>query len=373
MKNSFIVEQKSLFSILSSMQPICTKKTALDITAYIMFQVGYKELILKSTDLEISLQSSQMLKESEVMEQQTFLVLGKRIFELVKELDEDIAFTVTDNQLHLTSGAVKLSLNIKSPEDFPPFPERIENLMQFDAAFLLQLLSKVSFLIPQNNANHALNGLFWEISDTEFKMTATDGHCLSQVRTTSYVLQENKKWLLPRRAIFELKKIVESSGVANVFLGLCGNQLVFSGDTFNFFTKLLHSSFPEYNAILERQTFIPAQVDKNHFIKTLRRSSCLLSGQFIATTFNFAPEQLRVSMQNKEVGKLEEQVPLLSFNGQPINVSFYAPYLLNGLQVFSDEIISFSLKNAAKPVIFELNGENFSMIYLVMPVAEVQA
>ena len=40
------------------------------------------------------------------------------------------------------------------------------------------MLDKVAFLIPQNNANPALNGLYFEISDTEFKMTTTDGHCL---------------------------------------------------------------------------------------------------------------------------------------------------------------------------------------------------
>ncbi len=51
--------------------------------------------------------------------------------------------------------------------------------MQLDASFLLTILDKVSFLIPQNNANPALNGLFLEISDSELMMTTTDGHCLS--------------------------------------------------------------------------------------------------------------------------------------------------------------------------------------------------
>jgi DNA polymerase-3 subunit beta len=369
MKNSFVIEQKSLLAVLASMQPICAKRTTLDTTTYILFQVGYKELVLKSTDLEISLQASHLLKESDITEQQTFLVLGKRIFELVKELEGDITFHIVDNQLHLKLGSVSLALNIKSSEEFPPFPERIENLMELDAPFLLQMLSKVSFVIPQNNANPALNGLFWEISDKEFKMTATDGHCLAQAKTTRYMLEGNRKWLLPRRAVFELKKILESSQISTLFLGVCGNQLVFSGDSFNFFTKLLHNNFPEYNAILERETFVPAQVDRGHFIKALRRSACLLSGQFIATSFGFAQDMLKVSMQNKEVGHLEEHVPLSDFNGDHVDVRFYAPYLLSGLHVFSDDKISFYLKNGSKPVIFESENDQFALLYLVMPVA----
>jgi len=374
MKNTFVAEQKPLLSILASMQPICTKRTTLDATTAILFQVGHKELVLKSTDLEISLQSSYVLKESNITEPRSFLVNGRRLFDLVKELEDDITFSLDDKQLLLKAGPVNLTLNMRDPEDFPPFPERIENLMQLDAAFLLELLNKVAFLIPQNNANPGLNGLFLEITDKELKMTATDGHCLAQVRTGAYTLDEPKKWLLPRRAIFEVKKILEGSADANIFLGLCGNQLVFSGESFNFFTKLLVDSFPAYASILEKKGFVPARADRLHFIKTLRRSACLLSGQFIATTFGFAPEKLKVSMHNKEVGKLQEEVPIADFKGDAFDIRFYAPYLLNGLQAFSDEQIQFYLQSSSKPIMFEADGgaeqHTYHMMYLVMPVAQ---
>ncbi len=371
MENTFIVEQKPFLSILSSIQPICTKRTTLDTTSYILFQVGHKELVLKSTDLEISLQSSYLLKESDVdgSQPRLFLVSGKRLFDLVKELDGDIAFTITDKQLLLKTGSVNLALNIKDAQEFPPFPERIENLMQLDAPFILQMISRVAFLIPQNNANPALNGLFLEISDSEMKMTSTDGHCLAQASTKKYTLEEPKKWLLPRRAIFEVKKILEGSSEKMIFLGVCGNQLVFSGESFNFFTKLLVDPFPQYSAILDKEGFVPAKVDRSCLIKTLRRSACLLSGQFIATQFDFESDKINVSIQNKEVGKLQEQVPLNDFTGEKLGIRFYAPYLLSGLQAFTDDTLTFYLKNASKPIIFESEQEDSQVRYLVMPVA----
>lgn len=369
MENRFVVEQKPFLSLLSAMQPICTKRTTLDATTYIMFAVGHKELVLKSTDLEISLQSSYLAKNSTVDQPFLFLVSGRRIFDLVKELEGDIEFICENNQLTLKSGSVDLALNIKDAQEFPPFPERIENLMQLSASFLLEMLDKVAFLIPQNNANQALNGLYLEISDTEFKMTTTDGHCLAQVSTKKYTLPEPKKWLLPRRAIFEVKKILESAPDGTIFLGVCGNQLVFSGESFNFFSKLLADPFPQYTSILNREGFKGALVDRNQLIKTLRRSSCLLSGQFIATNFGFEPERLQVSMQNKEVGKLQEALPLQEFSGAKLDVRFYAPYLLSGLQAFSDNQVKFFLKNASRPIIFETETEQSHLTYLVMPVS----
>ncbi|HSW73656.1 MAG TPA: DNA polymerase III subunit beta [Candidatus Limnocylindria bacterium] len=369
-ENSFTVDQKPFAAILSSLQPICTKRTTLDATTYVLLQIGHKELVVKSTDLEISLQSSYLVKQSSLTSPQSVLVPGKRLFEVVKELEGDIEFAIADQQLQLKSGgAVSLALNLKDVQDFPPFPERIENLMQLEAEFLLDMLSKVVFLIPTNNANPALNGLYLEFAADGMKMTTTDGHCLAQVSTSKYKLEEPKKWLLPRRAVFEIKKLLESAQDKVIFLGLCGNQLVFSGESFNFFTKLLADPFPQYEAVLNKDQFIPATVDKAHLVKTLRRSACLLSGQFIATHFGFKPHALHVSIQNKEVGKLAEEVPLADFEGEALDIRFYAPYLLNGLQAFSDTSLKFYLKNAAKPIIFEAGDDTSHLLYLVMPVS----
>lgn len=369
MKHRFIVEQKPLMNILSSMQPICTKRTTINATNCILFQLGHKELVLKSTDLEISLQSSYLMPRADIDQPCSFLVSGKRVFDIIKEFEGDIEFILDDTQLVLKSGSVTVALNIKDAQEFPPFPERIENLMHLDSQRFLQMLNKVAFLIPQNNANPALNGLLMEIAPNGLTMTTTDGHCLAQVTSPAYQLEQARTWLVPRRAIFEVKKIVEGLDEATIFLGVCGNQLVFSGESFNFFTKILVDQFPHYTAILKKDGFRAATVDRNHLIKTLRRSVCLLSGQFIATQFGFGPEKLNVSMQNQEVGKLQEAVPLNNFNGATLDIRFYAPYLLGGLQAFADDQLTFYLNTSSKPIIFESTNEDHHMLYLVMPVS----
>lgn len=368
MSNRFILEQKQLAATLGFMQPICSKKTTMSATSLILFQVTTKELILKATDLEISLQYTCTIQDSSI-ENAQFLVPGKKIFDIVRELDNDIVFTLKKNQLDITSGKVQLSLHIKDAQEFPPLPERIENLMHMDRQFLLDMLTKVSFLIPQNNATPALNGLFLEIGPDEFKMTSTDGHCLAQVKSNKYVLTEYKKWLAPRRAIFEIKKILESCNDEMIFLGVCNNQLVFSGESFNFFTKLLADQFPAYQAILGRDGFMPARVGRQDFMKTLRRSSCLLSGQFLATTFYFSLDQLKVCLKNNEVGSMEETLALQDYTGQELEMRFYSPYLLNGLQALNGDVVSCYLKNNTRPIIFESIDNLNQMIYLVMPVS----
>lgn len=373
MSYTFTIEQSSLQSLLSSMQPICSKRTALDVTESILFQVSPRELILKATDLEISLQSSAPI-ESTLTETIKFLVSGKRIFDIVKELEGPIEFVISDQFIKLNAAqGIGLSLMIKDAQDFPPFPERIENLMHLEASFLLSLLAKVAFLIPQNNANPALNGMLLECSDKEFAMVATDGHCLVRVNSTRYTLPENHKWLLPKRAVLELKKILEVNESTHVFLGTCAGQLVFSGTNFNFFTRLIAEAFPNYEPILNRDGFKAASVAREPLVKTLKRANCLLAGQFVSAAFNFGAERLNVRLDNKEVGSLEEALPLAHYEGDKVESRFYPPYVLNGLQAFDEKEIQFHIKNSTRPVIFEADHDNYQLTYLVMPVSAASA
>ncbi|MGA9530497.1 MAG: DNA polymerase III subunit beta [Candidatus Babeliales bacterium] len=366
---TFEVEQKELMPVLSLMQPICTKRTTLEVTTYLLLQIGHRELVVKGTDLEISLQASCSLEKSSAQEQVSFLVPGKRLYDLLKELEGTLTFTFDNNLLTIQSGSIDLSLHVKSADDFPQFPERIENLMDIESSFLFFLLSKVIFLIPQNNANPSLNGLLLEIEPTYLRMTTTDGHCLAQVTTSRYKLETSKKWLLPRRAVFEIKKLLEGNQQSTIFLGVCGNQLVFSGESFNFFTKLLVNSFPDYQSILNKNGYKPATVNRQTFTKMLRRSACLLSHKFIATKFTFFPGILDVSMENNDIGSLAEQLPIESSLKKDVTMRFYSPYLLSGLQIFSDEEVRFSIYDAQKPIVFDSESDECTFLYLVMPVS----
>lgn len=370
MSNSFILSQKDFLATLFFMQSICTKKTTISSTSCILFQILNKELILKSTDLEISLQYTCPLKESSI-EQAQFLVPGKKIFDVVKEMSGDIECIFDDKQLTLQAEKkINISFHIKDAQEFPPLPERIENLMQIDASFLSTMLSKVSFLIPQNNATPALNALYLEITAKEFKLTTTDGHCLAQVTSNKYTLEHEKKWLLPRRAIFELKRILENANVPAIFLGTCDNQLVFSGDHFNFFTKLFADPFPAYESIMQHDSFTPAKIDRAELVKTLRRSACLLSGQFLATSFKFSKQSLKVSLKNSDIGNLNETLPIKGFDAENLELRFYSPYLLQGLQSFSEEEdLTCLLKSNSKPIIFKSDTDAYHLTYLVMPVS----
>ena len=76
-----------------------------------------------------------------------------------------------------------------------------------------------------------------------------------------------------------------------------------------------------------------------------------------------------LSMQNKEVGTLDEQLQVIGTTKTKMDIRFYAPYLLNGIQAFDKSDLTFYLKSGTNPIIFEANTDDYLMTYLVMPVS----
>ncbi|KKR97046.1 MAG: polymerase III subunit beta protein [candidate division TM6 bacterium GW2011_GWE2_41_16] len=379
------VAQKKLSSVLAALQPICTKRSTMDVTSSVFLHFSASELVVKSTDLEISLQASIPFESSSLKEPVSILVPGKRLFDLVRELDEELFFELNAQKIQIISGGTHATLAIQSPDAFPPFPERIENLLCCPTQQLVNMLDSIVFMVPQNASNSALNGLFVEIDKAGCSMTATDGHCLGHIKNSTWQLETRKTWLIPRRAVIELKKIIEelqqknsdNQNDKNILIGVCGNQLVFSGETFNFFTKLLADQYPQYHPILSFDGFSEGKISKTAFIKALRRSASLLGQQFLASRFSFEQEkqQLVLSFKNKEVGELQEVIKLDEFTGDSASMYLYAPYVISGIQnCVSTQQTTFLVKAALKPFVIKFSlEEHVDGTYLVMPVSSQQA
>lgn len=366
----FFIDKHVIFATLQSVQPICSKRTALDITANILVQVFPTELVLRATDLEISFQASFAI-DSTLTETFQFSVHARRLMELVKDLDGNLSLSWNGSSLSISSDKnpdVGIVLATAPAENFPAFPERIENLIDIDAQFLRSAINQVDPLIPSGNANSALNGLLIEFNQEGLSFVATDGHSLAQLKTEKYTLSDSYEWIIPKKAVGELKKTLDLTNPARIFLGICAGQLVFSGGNFNFFTRLIADKFPNYKPILDHTDFSVGQIDKAALCSTLRRANSLLAGKFISAKFKFEKNFVEINLENKEIGSLKERVPLTNFDSTPITCGFYAPYVLTAIAQISQETVRFLIKQGVSPLFFEFTFNDISAIYLIMPV-----
>ena len=390
MKLLFFVDQKPLAAILALVQNICNKKVALEATANVFFQISdAQEVIIRATDLDISLQFSLPAKVVVATEVSSFLVNAKRLYDFVKELTSLVKFSYDGTTLSINYGNDEealdpnfhLSLLTTDPATFPVFPERIENVTSLDANFLQYALEKTSPLIPSSNPNPALNCLLLDFDTTGLDIVSTDGHSLACVRNPNYSLSQAHSWMLPKKSVLEFKKIIDSflqaqfsSSAATaepqeLFLGLCKGQVVFSGPNFNFFSRLIADPFPNYKALLNFTDFHKGQLMLPVLTTILRRVGYLLAGRFLPASLAFDQGRLQISLSNPDSGEFSEAMSFVASKHFTFTLKFYTPYLLAACAALGQQEADFFIKSATQPLVFIQEKQEITFTYLVMPMA----
>ncbi len=383
MKLVFSLDQKPLSLVLSLIQNVCGKKTALDATSCVLFTIGEaQEVIVRATDLEMSLQFT-LPAEIFVAEKTSILVNAKRLSDFIKDLNGVVKFSYDGTTLSINYGSSNnnwdpdfyLTLCTMDPVSFPAFPEKIENVINLDAAFVQSSLDKVINLIPQSNINSAINGLFLDFDESGLSLVATDGHSLCLIKNSSFSLSEPRSWTIPKKAVSELKRLIDSffstskkNSDDEVFLGVCRGQIVFSGANFNFFTRLIAEPFPNYKAAINYESFSRGTLALGTLAPILRRVGYLLSGKFLPAEFIFKNNQLKISFNNPDSGNFSETMSFVPSVSIDSVLKFYSPYILACCSVMEMQEVDFFVNSKTSPIFFKQEFSTYSLVYLVMPI-----
>ncbi len=381
MKLLFSVDQKKLSDSLALLQGVCSRRTPIEATSNVLFFIedGTSEVVLRVTDLETSIQLSlpAIVAKREI---NRFLVNAKRLYDFIKDLQDQVILSFDGASLEINSGVdinnidpdFKLILHTSDASLFPSFPESIENICSLDTSFLNFGLSKLVDLVPQSNPNAALNGLLFDFLLEGLSLVASDGHSLAIVSNDKIVLSEPAKWCLPKKAASELSKLIKhiaatSSEASEIFIGTCKGQIVFSGNGFNFFAKLLAEQFPAYRHAINFESLGRGQLVLDNLEPILRRVGYLLNGKMLPAAFSFKKNQIKVEFKNSDCGEISEQVSFVPTAAIDCSAKFFAPFLIGASRAFDDaDNVDFYVKSGS-PIYFHHDFGHCQMIYLVMP------
>ena len=361
----FVVSQEALQNELQFLQGIAEKKKTIPILSNILLRADGDFLSLAATDLEVSLTGG---CEAKVEEGGGITVSAKKLFEVVRALaGEEISFVLSDgNWLEITSGNSFFRLVGLAPDDFPDVPEN-----DFSAAekishdLFKDLIGRTIFAVTQEDARYALNGALLEMDGTAIRMVATDAHRLAMVEEASSSAAEVKA-IVPKKTLTELRNLGN------------GEEMLFAQDEHHLFfkighrvlaTRVIEGQFPSYEKVIPAENPREVVFAKEAMAGAIRRVSLLASERSRAIRFKFAPGEATVSSSNPELGEAEEGVAV-QYEGEELEVSFNAQYILDFLAAVEGEEVVFRLKDPASQGLLEprqQGGETSKYKYVIMP------
>jgi DNA polymerase-3 subunit beta len=365
----FVIEKGLFQTCLGKIQGIAERRSTIPILSNILISGSNDDIRIVATDLEIGVME---IVNVEKAGQGDICIPARKLYDIVKELSEERVEVKGGENFWVSIKAGKTLFNLPGldPKDFPSFP-LTEDSPGFNIGLtdLLEMIEKTAFAASSEESRFNLNGIYIEKAhrDNEefFRMVATDGHRLSMIEKTLNSILAEKGIIISRRGLTEVKRILGHEEETEVVVSLQGNNCVFKTERTVVVVRLLEGEYPDYQQVIPADNDKHINVDRKALIGALRRAHVIASEKGEGVKFSIQGGVMEIKTGGPDVGNIQEEIKI-DYDGEPLEVSFNARYLLDVLNIMDTEQVRVELKQElSSGVIRPLNGENY--LYVIMP------
>ena len=343
----------------------------------IWLQANAEGLTLTASDTDLSIQVVVPIENNDkfnmTIERQGGVVLTAKFFvDIIKKMPAD-QITIDSNEQFLTllqSGKAELQIMGLDPEEFPVLAQ-IEGsqIVQVTSELLKTQIKRTLFAVSTTESTPILTGILWTLKDNQLKFVATDRHRLSQSEA-----------VVPDSNNMELKNVVISGQNLNELLKLLpdqntlidmvvtDNQILFRLGRISFYTRLLDGTYPDTSKIIPQQYKSELVVDTKLFLDAIDRAYLLSREEKtnIVRLQTLADGTLEIGSSLADLGKMTEQLEVVSFTGEALKISFNSKYMLDALKTVESEQLKIGFTGAMSPIIVQPNEETH-LLHLILP------
>ncbi|MCD6192290.1 MAG: DNA polymerase III subunit beta [Candidatus Aminicenantes bacterium] len=361
----FTTKKQDMVKELQILQGIVEKRNTMPILANILIKTRENEVELTGTDLEVGLKTKLPAK---VEIPGSITVSGKKTFEIVRSLREDIDITfVVENQntLVITSGASEFRLVGLPEEDYPPVvTSQFEKEIRFPLDIFQKMIDRVFFAIAQEQ-RYYLNGALMVLSANQIELVSTDGYRLAYVKAPLEPLniEGEIRCIISKKTLNEIRKFDDSI----VDFDLDESNLFFQVGQRILISRIIEGKFPNYEAVIPTENPFKLKVSREELLESIRRVSLLSSDRTKGVKFQFSSDKIILFSSNPEIGEAKDEVKV-EYEGDELEVGFNAQYILDFLTISQSEMIKMELKDSKNAALLQPDDDTgLEYLYVLMP------
>ena len=320
-----------------------------------------------STDYELSLVER---VEAEITEPGSICVNAKKVFDIVKELqDEDVKIRSTEQLwIHITCGSSEMRLPSVEVGLYPQTVlEDLPQSVTISVDDLKQCIDMTLFAAITNESRRNLMGVcLSSTSDQQTRWLSTDGHRLAQILKSVDDLNfsEDQEVIVPRKALTEVRRTADLFG-QTVVISFDERVMQFTGGRISFKTRLIEGKFPNCDPIIPKDNTMEIIVNRESFINSLRIVSSISSEKLRPVKLLISQGVLKLESEKADYGEVVDEIEI-GYEGDPFQIGFNSRYLLDVLNVIESEDIKLESKNSMSPTIIKSTVDE-SFLSVIMP------
>ena len=372
---NFKADRATLLKALAHIQSVAEKRNTIPILANALIRVKGGKLSFTATDMEIA-----VVEEVAVVEARTdgeTTAPAATLYEIVRKLPEgaevELEQTGGDAPLALRSGRYATSMVTLPVEDFPSMTAgTLPHTFVLPANTLRTMIDRTRFAISTEETRYYLNGIYLHTAEGEdgrvLRAVATDGHRLARVEEPQPEGAEGMPGVIvPRKTVAELRKLLDEAA-GEVGIGLSDTRIQFRVGSIQLTSKLIDSTFPEYERVIPKDNDKVLRVENSRFANAVGRVAAISSERQRPVKLTLSRDLLVLSATSPEQGSATEELnDDVQYGSGPLEIGFQARYLADITdQIGAEKALEFCFSDEAAPTIVR-DAEDPSALYVLMP------
>jgi len=370
----FKVEKNDFLKMITRAQNIVEKRNTMPVLVNVLLEAKGNQIKIFATNLEVSLTDH---CPAEIKVEGKVAIAAKNLYELTRELsDGTITFEKQENNwLKLTQNKSRYNIVGINPDEYPVFPTFETNeFTKIKSELLKEMIEKTIYSVSNDETRYHLNGVYFENflegSLWNFRMVATDGHRLSLInrkfeKDTDLKVPMQNGVIIPRKGLYEIKKLIDNSDYNEIEMAIEGAQLLFKTDSTVLMIRLIEGKYPNYKQLIPQNLKENISINRDKLLSSLKRVSLLSNQKSKGVTLNFSGGKMEITSNNPDLGDAKEELDV-NYSGKDFKIGFNAKYILDVLANIESDEIDISLKDHLSPGLMRPNKDS-SYTCVIMP------
>ncbi|MBX9896965.1 MAG: DNA polymerase III subunit beta [Qipengyuania sp.] len=368
------IERATLLRCLSHVQSVVERRNTIPILSNVLIDASADgDLKVMATDLD--LQVVEHMAAASVEAAGAVTVSAHLLFDIARKLPEgsQVSLETSDNRMTVKAGRSRFQLPTLPRDDFPVIVEGdLPTSFELPARTLAELIDRTRFAISTEETRYYLNGIFLHVSDEDqpvLKAAATDGHRLAR-----FTLPRPEgaagmpDVIVPRKAVAELRKLLEEALDGNVEIDLSASKIRFTlgGEGGVVLTsKLIDGTFPDYSRVIPTGNDKLLKLDPRSFYQGVDRVATIATEKTRAVKMGLDKDKVTLTVTSPDNGTATEEVAS-EYSADPFEIGFNAGYLKDILGQIDSDTVEMHLADAGAPTLIR-KDENSPALYVLMP------
>ena len=368
------IERATLLRCLSHVQSVVERRNTIPILSNVLIEAGGDNTVkIMATDLDLQVVES--LSAVSVDDAGAVTVSAHLLFDIARKLPDgsQVSLETSDNRMTVKAGRSRFQLPTLPRDDFPTIVEGdLPTSFELPAKTLAEIVDRTRFAISTEETRYYLNGIFFHVTDDDqpvLKAAATDGHRLARFTLARPDGAEGMPdVIVPRKAVGELRKLLEETLESNVQIDLSASKIRFTlgGEGGVVLTsKLIDGTFPDYSRVIPTGNDKLLKLDPKSFFEGVDRVATIATEKTRAVKLGLETDKVTLSVTSPDNGTAAEEVPA-DYKSDGFEIGFNANYLKDILNQIETDTVELHLADAGAPTLIREDDKS-PALYVLMP------